>query len=241
MVDTMKGDASNRFEVRSACRTIFDVRPGDLDLSGSDRAELHEYIWDTAETEYDARFLFAYLQKMRPHFSDRFWRYLENWRDDEEQHYLGFRHLYCIVFDYEPAEFDRKMSGRSPDFSDLAPFLEDEFTLSTVIAFDELVTTRVYKKEYALYDRLGAAGVSQFLRDVARDEAAHYRDALAIVRECHADRLHEVRAVLDKILEKESIKREYRSTFLLDHTDSDLYSGNLLEDCAHLICRQAMN
>lgn len=225
-------------EVGSSSALAMAVTAEDIDLGRVDLVELEDTLWDTAESEYDARFLYKYLEPDLADFSDAFRNYLGVWMQDEDAHYCGFRHLYSLAFEMPPTQIDFEMAKRRPDFSRLSKPLHDEFQLLTMLAFDELVTVKAYKKEYALYDALGAQKTGHFIRRVAWDEAAHYADALAILRDQHVSRLDEVPALLRRILDFDFDQRDYRATFLFDHADTSIYSADIMLTSAKVICRQ---
>ncbi|MCY1553441.1 hypothetical protein D9M68_899250 [compost metagenome] len=60
--------------------------------------------------------------------------------------------------------------------------MSDEFTILVSIAFDEITSTRAYKQDFKLFDSLGPRCLSTWIRNAARDEAAHYGNALKLIK-----------------------------------------------------------
>ncbi|MDF5949712.1 hypothetical protein P4129_31255 [Pseudomonas aeruginosa] len=98
------------------------------------------------------------------------------------------------------------------------------------IAFDEVTSTRAYKQDVSFFDSFENESLSTWIRYAARDEAAHYGNAMKILRLNHSHRFDEVEAILDKIVEFETSESfDYQRTFIFDH-DTDDFSHVLLKD-----------
>lgn len=103
-----------------------------------------------------------------------------------------------------------------------------EFTILLSIAFDEITSTRAYKQDFELFDSLGPSCLSTWIRNAAKDEAAHYGNAIKILKLRHQPRLKEAPAVLESILTHETSQTfTYNNTFIFDH-DTDDFSHDLL-------------
>lgn len=56
--------------------------------------------------------------------------------------------------------------------------MADKFTILVSIAFDEITSTRAHKQDFKLFDSLGPDCLSVWIRNAAKDEAAHYGNAI---------------------------------------------------------------
>src|SRR5690606_2983838 len=118
--------------------------------------------------------------------------------------------------------------SRKPDFDPIEAFLTDEFTILLSIAFDEITSTRAYKQDFELFDSLGPSCLSTWIRNAAKDEAAHYGNAIKILKLRHQPRLKEAPAVLESILAHETSQTFiYNNTFIF-YNDTDDFSPDLL-------------
>ncbi|HED64560.1 MAG TPA: hypothetical protein ENJ09_03290 [Planctomycetes bacterium] len=193
-----------------------------------ERAELSRVIYPDLFSEYDARFLSAFVRSLPADLSDDFCACEETWARDEYLHYVGFRIAYSALSGLSEEEIDERMEARESevDFRPLEALFEDEFSVACLVAYDELATVRAYRANAAVYEKLGPDMVD-FVRRVTADEGRHYRNFFALLRDRHRDRLGDVDRVLDRIREHEGVP--YGNTFVLDH-DDDVWSEEIFDD-----------
>lgn len=208
-------------------------------LPGLSHDELESLLWIDSCSEYDGRNLYAHLTPRLPGFSAGFRRMFSRWHRDEQDHYLGLRHLYCCLTGEAPEALDARMADRPVDFTAIEPFLAEEFTILVALAYDELVTVQAYKKDYWIYDKLGHPAIGEWIRKVNREEARHYLYALRLLVAEHGHRAGEVPALVEKLIDYDEGRNDYKATFLLDHWDGDTYfQSDDLRRCGETLCRQ---
>ena len=186
---------------------------------------------DDMVTEYDARFLVDYLERLAVPLCDEFRVALRRWYDDEVRHFGTFR---CIVETLSGSDSSAELEARTPDFSGVEHLFASEFEILCLLAYDELETLRGYKGNLPMYDLLGE-GLGAVVRRVIGDEAGHYAGFRALLLEKHRDRLHEVEDVVRRIRETEGAP--YRATFVLDH-DDPVYGDEIFDDAARVLVAQ---
>ena len=194
------------------------------------RAKLRAALWDDMVTEYDARFLVAYLERSPLCFSALFREMLERWEEDEVRHHRSFRRIYEGCFGDPGAELEERRS----DFAAIAHLFEGEFEILCLLAYDELATLRGYRGNLPLYDLLGT-GLGSFVRRVIGDEARHYAGFRAVLLAEHAHRLGEVSEVVARVRAAEGLP--YQATFVLDH-DDPVYGDHIFDDAARVLVVQ---
>jgi hypothetical protein len=143
---------------------------------------LAEILWHEICSEYDARRFAQHIHESGMVLSREFLRFEKAWLRDENAHYIGFRNLYSIMYSKPAAELAKSVRGRKSGFSELVPFIEDEFRVCVLLAYDEMVTARAYAADFAIYDSLGDANLSQWLRKVCRDEIHHCLAMVELLR-----------------------------------------------------------
>jgi len=214
-------------------------------FSSVTKNELATRFFDDAGSEYDACFFSDRVDWHLPKRSPPLNSFLENWNNDEQDHYTFFATLYSMCGEDNEPQLDRldslmkAMELRSPDFSRIDRFLADEFSVCVLLAYDELMNTMAYKGEFGLYDSLGSKTISRCIRIVARDEAKHYAGALALLKRQHMDRRNEVEKLLADIVDIDTSGDTYASTFVLDRGDDMLNTArDQAEECADRVLRQ---
>lgn len=216
------------------------------------KAALHDSLWHSLATEYDARHLSAFLRQQPMPLSPAFWAMERAWAEDEDNHFRGLSWLYTRLYDVSEAEIAARLGERTPDFSRLAPLLSDEFRLCVVLAFDELASTRAYAHDAVSYAALGVAA-RILVRRLARDELLHCHNAIDLLVRTQARRLPEVEAVIEWVIAHDTSPQfSYRATFLLDQiikpvispesSSSNPYStiglsADFLQDCGRCLMR----
>ncbi|MBF8743564.1 hypothetical protein [Pseudomonas guariconensis] len=185
-------------------------------------------FWHDMSSEFDSRHFLTYLLRREDLFlSDEFLEFFCLWHLDEQNHYRGLRKINSVLYAQSEEHIDQKIKSRKPDFELISPFLRDEFTILLSIAFDEITSTRAYKQDFELYDSLGPHCLSTWIRHAARDEAAHYGNAIKLLKLHHTSRFEEASDFLSDIIDFESSHAfTYQNTFIFDH-DTDDFSNVL--------------
>lgn len=193
--------------------------------------ERRPFFWHDMSSEFDSINFLRYLFCRRDiQFSNEFIEFVCLWHLDEQNHYRGLRKINSVLYSMPEDMIDREIRSNSPDFSHIEDFMKDEFTILLSIAFDEVTSTRAYKQDVSFFDSFENESLSTWIRYAARDEAAHYGNAMKILRLNHSHRFDEVEAILDKIVEFETSESfDYQRTFIFDH-DTDDFSHVLLKD-----------
>lgn len=199
-------------------------------LDPATRGRLQATLRDDMETEYDARFLTAWVRQLPVDFSEEFQEVFGLWDREEGEHFAAFRDV-CALFldDIEPA-----LAARRPDFGAIAHLFAGEFEILCLLAYDELATVRGYKGNLDLYDRLGPE-FGSFVRSVVADEASHYAGFRRLLRGRHAHRLSEASATIGRIRAADGTP--YQATFVLDH-DDPVYGLALFDEVARVLEQQ---
>lgn len=219
--------AASSFSAPGA-RDALAARFASLDEAVS--ARLRATLLDDMVTEYDARFLIAFLESLPVDFSAVFRETLGRWRSEEETHYAAFR---AVCGSFTP-DVDEAVTGRCPDFRAIEHLFSGEFEILCLLAYDELATVRGYTANLALYDVLGAE-FATFIRGVVADEAAHYAGFRRVLRECHPHRCCEAPEVIRQIRAADG--NPYQATFVLDH-DDPVYGSQIFDDAARVLTSQ---
>jgi hypothetical protein len=193
------------------------------DLRKSNRMEhVEELFLFDMNTEYDAMNLLRHLRSKAAggsRFSADFWAFVDAWQADEWNHYVGYRHLYSLCTGRSTDDIHAQVQARPVDFRPVESFLDDEFKICLVIAYDEMFTIWSCKQDYDLFDTFEKPRASRWIRRVARDESFHFQNALEVVRRQHAHRVGEAPGFLNSILEWDLEAHEYNATFVLDHEE----------------------
>ncbi len=187
---------------------------------------LHDSLWHSLASEYDARHLSAYLRRQAVPLSPAFWALEAAWAADEQNHFDGLCWLYRRLYEVSAAEVTSRLAQRQPDFAPLSSLLSEEFRLCVVLAFDELASARAYARDIASYASLGAPAVA-LLRKLARDEMLHCRNAVDLLIRLHAPRLAEAEPIIAQVIAHDTSPQfSYRATFLLDQVIESSVSTN---------------
>lgn len=223
-----------------ALATLAALTPEDITLTPEARADAEPSIWHDLSSEYDAENLCLELERRRDAgavYSPEFWSFEHVWRRDEYQHYVSFQRLYALIYGESEASIAKRLHARAADFSHFGEFLDDEFKLCLMLAYDELCTTRAYAEDIPFYQGMGPAPLHDWIVNVRADEATHYMNALRVAQVRHVDRLDETETIMDQILTLDLTPSEYQATFILDHKGSS-YPPELLRGCATTVFEQ---
>ncbi|RVU35758.1 hypothetical protein EOI86_10835 [Hwanghaeella grinnelliae] len=220
---------------------VLATLPECLEVPADLREAAVEIFENDVATEYDARHLYDFLQDDLKSWPQEIAGFLSAWLEDEENHYLGLRQLLSAVTEESQESIHSRMRQRKPDFSALEPFLDTPFEFLVALAYDERVTVQAYASDYALYDSLDASA-GRWVRHANRDEATHYRNAVALLRGLYPNRKADVPGVLARLVAHDEARGPYKATFILDHDTPEYYfTAQKLRRCAAVaertICR----
>ena len=193
------------------------VTRDDVALSDREVASLEQFFWFDLCAEWDSRNLHRHLHERGDEYSPEFLAFEEAWYLDEINHAEGFLAIYAMLYGEERAATIARLEAREPAFEELASFFGDEFRLALLFAYDELATTRAYKLDAELYDRMGHPVFSDWIRRLLRDEGYHHANAVEVIRRLHAHRLGEVSRHVADFVSWDSGHNKYQATFLFDH------------------------
>ncbi|OGT36654.1 MAG: hypothetical protein A3F11_11570 [Gammaproteobacteria bacterium RIFCSPHIGHO2_12_FULL_37_14] len=204
--------------------------------------ELKEFFWYDLCAEYDAIHLYRELHASRSHYSEDFLNFLEMWYADEQNHAAGFYELYKLLYDVNDEFIKQELQARTADFSEMREFLEDEFKLCVLFAYDEFASVMTYKKDL-FYHEFGLLEFVTWIRNVLSDEALHFGNLVRLIRFKYLHRLHETREILLKIAEIEQQRKPYQATFLFDHECPHflLTQEELAGRCINTVLQKIMN
>jgi hypothetical protein len=203
----------------------------DVCLSGEEIANRKEFLWNAMLTEYDAKNLAAYLTTRGIEFSPEFLSFKRAWSRDEWNHYLGFRQIYSMLYDEPEDKIAERLEKDSGNFEPIAKFLDDEFKVCLVLAYDEIATFKSYLAEFPFYTALDIQVFHWFQR-VTRDELNHFLNCMELIRCKHSKRISEIAGTIDLFIKWDIARHPYVRTFVLDHY---WYSQRFLEHCGELI------
>ncbi|MGF6653573.1 hypothetical protein OKW34_004162 [Paraburkholderia youngii] len=195
-----------------------------------------EYFWHDMGSEFDSKHFLIYLMNRSDlQLSDDFLEFVCLWHLDEQNHYRGLRKINSVLYGFREDDIDKEIKSRRPEFEAVSSFMVDEFTILASIAFDEITSTRAYKQDFKLFDNLGPDCLSVWIRNATKDEAAHYDNAMKLLKKNHSSRFDELPAILGKIVGFETSDGfRYNNTFIFDH-DTDDFSNELLNDSKNTI------
>jgi len=213
----------------SSVDLLKDLTPSSISGCEEKIKERQQHFWHDMSSEFDSKHFLNYLMKRKDlSLSDDFLEFICLWHLDEQNHYRGLRKINSVLYNESEESIEQKIKSREPNFDPISHFLCDEFTILLSIAFDEITSTRAYKQDFYLFDALGPACLSNWVRNAARDEAAHYGNAIKILKLNHTSRFEEANNILDNIVNFESSGTfNYHNTFIFDH-DTDDFSSSLL-------------
>jgi len=189
-------------------------------------------FWDNLCSEYDAEHFCLYLKQEGFGLSPDFKAFEYVWRRDEYNHYLGFQHIYCTLYDTTVQEVQDRLHQRSTNFEPIRNLLEDEFKTCLLLAYDEIATTKSYAADYDFYRSFGHRNFLKWIKLVTRDEAYHFNNCMEVIGKNHYHRISEIPQLVDQFIEWDVQRHTYEGTFVLDHEN---YSEDFLVTCGHLM------
>lgn len=191
-------------------------------------------LWDDLTSEYDARFLSAYVGRLDVPLSGAFRETERVWAVDEANHYAGFRAVYEAVCDTADGRL-ASLPERRADFSLIEHLFEDEFQILVLCAYDELATVRAFRANMPLYRSIGS-GVARLVRRVIADEAWHYSKFLRLLREDHGHRRGDAARAVRRVRDTEGTP--YLNTFVLDHEGDSVWCDAFCDEAARVLLKQ---
>ncbi len=126
-------------------------------------------FWGHLCSEYDAENFCLYLKQEGFVLSPEFKAFEYVWRRDEYNHYVGFQHIYCILYDTTAQEVEDMLNQRSTNFEPIKSLLEDEFKTCLLLAYDEIATTKSYVADYDFYQSFGHRNFLKWIKLVTRN------------------------------------------------------------------------
>jgi hypothetical protein len=210
-----------------------------VSLEPTQREHLKEFLWYDLCAEADAENLYRVIGERRPSYSQPFLTFLATWYEDEKNHAAGFSYLNSLLFGLDESELMKRVRDRRSDFSGLGEFLADEFKLCVLFAYDEFASVMTYQKDI-FYKELGSPLFVEWITRVRSDEALHFGNVVTLLQGFHAERFHELRPTLQRILAIENEHRQYAATFLLDHECPHFLVSNdeLNDTCANSVLQK---
>ncbi|MEE2941109.1 MAG: hypothetical protein VX460_12030 [Planctomycetota bacterium] len=198
-------------------------------------------VFQDLVAEYDARLLEAELLTRGTRLSAPFLEFLSAWAADEEKHADALDRLYRGAFGADGDSLFSRLRARRGDFSSLASFLDDEFKLGVMLAYDEAMSTHGYGADVPFYESLGRSDAqsrafARVLRELKSDEATHYKNAVELLTLRHRGRGGEVASVMEEIVALDAGQGEYRATFLLDHA-TDQFDATMMGRVGRAVTR----
>jgi hypothetical protein len=223
------------FKLRTArwnsAKVLRGLTKDDVCLSREEVANRKEFLWNAMLTEYDARNLARYLTTRAIRSSPEFLLFKRAWSHDEWNHYLGFRQVYSMLYDEPEDKITEQLEMDSGNFELIAEFLDDEFKVCLVLAYDEIATFKSYLAEFPFYKALDMK-VFRWFQRVTKDELNHFLNCMEIIRCKHSARSSEIASTIDMFIKWDIERHPYLRTFILDHY---WYSQRFLEHCGELI------
>jgi hypothetical protein len=203
----------------------------DIRLSSEEVANRKEFLWNAMLTEYDAINLSSYLMTTGMEFSPEFLSFKRAWSRDEWNHYVGFRQIYSTLYGEPEGKIAERLEIDSGDFEPIAKFLDEEFKVCLVLAYDEIATFKSYLAEFPFYEALDVR-VFRWFQRVTRDELNHFLNCMELIRCKHSARISEIPSTIGLLVKWDIARHSYVRTFVLDHY---WYSQGFLEHCGELI------
>lgn len=213
-------------------KALDGVERSNIFLPKSEKIRRKDFLWNAMLTEYDAANLDKYLKTQFNAFSDEFLAFENAWRLDEWNHYLGFRRIYSVLYDEPEEEIVERLERNTGDFDPIAEFLDDEFKVILVLAYDEIATFKSYLAEFSFYKTLDNAKIFRWFQKVTNDELNHFQNCMEIIRSKYSTRGLEISHIIDRFIKWDLSRHPYTRTFVFDHY---WYSQEFLEHCRRLI------
>jgi hypothetical protein len=219
-------DAAHSFESKaaslrapeSATDLLKNLKPRDIRLDSLDKETQEPMFWRSICSEHDARHFYRHLLESRISLPWQFEDFLPRWLADEVNHARAFKILYRSIYGTSFDEIESALRKRAIDFSPVQEFFDDLQSLCLLFAYDELVTTQVYRRSIPFYEALGFVSSGKWARRLVFDEAQHFSAVMNVLMQyCDRD-ADRAEATLMRIIDVDLQQEEYGGTFVLDHS-----------------------
>lgn len=198
---------------------------------------MQPFIWRDLCSESDSDNFLHWLRSFGPGgYSTEFEVFLSRWIEDERRHAASFLKLYSELYSVPYDLINQMLAQRIVNFDPIASFLEDEFSVCVLIAYDEIATVMSYQQDVAFYDLLDKRTHGKLIRNVIKDEGQHFSSILDVIERCHSDRLGEIPSKLGRLLQWDIAKPEYQNTFVMDHS-TFYFTPEILARCVHHVLK----
>jgi hypothetical protein len=205
----------------------------DISLPEKVITEREGFFWNAMLTEYDAKNFGRHLLEVNAcNLSSEFLAFERAWSRDEWNHYIGFRSIYSMLYNYAENEIATNIENEKGDFRLIKEFSDDEFKICLLLAYDEIATSKSYFSEFPLYRAFGHPVFINWFKKVAVDELYHFMNCMELIRHRHPGRITEIADTIDMFIEYDMRRNQYNRTFVFDHY---WYSRAFLEHCRELI------
>ena len=218
----------------SSANLIGHINKSSIELGAEIIEQFQQTFWDNLCAEYDAENFCLFLKTHGVQLSVEFKTFEFVWRRDEYNHYLGFKHIYSILYEMSSELIDAQLKQRSVNFNPIKLLLEDEFKICLLLAYDEIATTKSYAEDYDFYESFGPREFLKWIKLVTRDEAYHFNNCMELIGTNFYHRIAEIPNLVDQFVEWDLARNEYIGTFVLDHEN---YSNEFLLSCANIMKR----
>lgn len=186
-----------------------------------------DLFWRDLYAEYDARYLYQCFLNKNPVRDPLMSELIEKWWLDEKLHAQGFAHLYAKLYNESHMDIYDRLSLRSAqaNFDEIEDIVTDQFAFCLLLAFDEIATVYSYKADMPEYEAMGIPKLTRWLRNIIRDEANHFLNAISCAVHLFPERICESESIVSDIVRRDLSSQGYSATFVLDH-----FSGNYGEE-----------
>lgn len=188
--------------------------------------ERYANLWQGLCSESDASALKAEIYRLGLLVTPDARQYIELWSRDESRHAEGFTLLLEILCGLDRETINSRLMQRSHDFSTIRQHVVDEFSLLTIIAFDEIATCRGYSRDREFYAELGHPAFLSWIKATIADEVTHATNAVRVIHKHHAHRLDELDSILSGWIGSATSHESYRGTFLMDSLDLGYFQSD---------------
>lgn len=204
------------------------------------RKQYEPILWRSICSEYDSINFYNKVRSLNINYTENFENFLTSWLQDEAMHTAGFKKLYQLVYDIEESQTDRALAERKPNFDSISEFLESEFSICLLLAFDEIVTAHVYEKSISFYSEVEPVKLPQWIKKVKRDEVKHFINVIKVIRSNHQYSIQAAKNILDRIVEVDTNLSNYEGTFVLDHAcpEFPLSKNDLINICVKTVLKK---
>lgn len=221
---------------------LSDLKADAIKLNLGERKEYEPILWRSICSEYDSINFYKKLDTLGLKHTPGFNRFLIGWLQDEAMHTAGFKKIYSFIYGVSETEIDRKLESRVSDFSKIEEFFENEFMISLLLAFDEIVTTHVYDRSIPFYRSVESEILPVWIRSVKTDEARHFVGITKVIKKEHQYNYKNASKILKRIVDVDAGLSEYEGTFVLDHAcpEFPLSKDELINICVDMVLKKIL-